>query len=59
MLSIGIWLVIAVAVLYPIGLICLGIESKATLVDWFWALTLLGLVIVAALVLSVLCSTRE
>lgn len=59
MLSLATWVLIGVAVLYPIALICLSIESKATLRQWIWALILFGLVIVAALVLALLSEDRH
>ena len=52
MLPIGAWMLIGVAVAYVIVLIGWSVESKATLIQWMWAVILFGLVIVAALVLA-------
>jgi hypothetical protein len=52
MLSTGAWALIGVGVAYVLVLIGWSIESKATLVQWLWAVVLIGLVIVAALVLA-------
>jgi hypothetical protein len=59
MLSVATWVLIGVAVLYPIALVCLSIESRATLKQWFWALVLFGLVILAALLPALLSEDRH
>jgi hypothetical protein len=52
MVSTGAWVLIRVGVAYVLVLIGWSIESKATLVQWLWAVVLIGLVIVAAVVLA-------
>lgn len=52
MVSTGAWVLIGVGVAYVLVLIGWSIESKATLVQWLWAIVLFGLLIVAALVLA-------
>jgi hypothetical protein len=52
MVSTGAWVLIGVALAYVLVLIGWSIESKATLVQWLWAVVLFGLVIVAGLVLA-------
>jgi len=52
-------MLIGVALAYVIALICCSIESKATLVQWLWAVLLFGLVIVAALVLALVSGDRD
>jgi hypothetical protein len=52
MVSTGVWVLIGVGVAYVLVLIGWSIESKATLVQWLWAVVLIGLVIVAAAVLA-------
>jgi hypothetical protein len=45
-------MLVGVAVAYVLVLIGWSIESKATLVQWLWAIVLFGLLIVAGLVLA-------
>jgi hypothetical protein len=52
MMSTGAWMLVGVAVAYVLVLIGWSIESKATLVQWLWAIVLFGLLIVAGLVLA-------
>jgi hypothetical protein len=52
MLANGAWVLIGVGVAYVIVLIAWSVESKATLIQWMWAVILFGLVIVAGLVLA-------
>jgi len=59
MLPIGVWMLIGVAVAYVVVLIGWSIESKATLIQWMWAVVLFGLVIVAALVLALVSGDRH
>jgi hypothetical protein len=51
-MSTGAWVLLGVAVAYVLVLIGWSIESKATLLQWLWAIALFGLLIVAALVLA-------
>jgi hypothetical protein len=59
MLPIGVWMLIGVAVAYVVALIGWSIESKATLIQWMWAVVLFGLVIVAGLVLALVSGDRH
>lgn len=59
MLSTGAWMLVGVAVAYVIVLIGWSIESKATFVQWLWAVVLFGLLIVAALVLALVSGDRH
>jgi hypothetical protein len=59
MLPVGAWMLIGVALAYVIALICWSIESKATLVQWLWAVLLVALLIVAALVLALVSGDRD
>jgi len=52
-------MLIGVALAYVIALICWSIESKATVVQWLWAVLLFGLLIVAALVLALVSGDRD
>jgi hypothetical protein len=51
-MSTGAWALIGVAVAYVLVLVGWSIESKASLVQWLWAIVLFGLLIVAALALA-------
>jgi uncharacterized membrane protein len=46
-------------VAYVVVLIGWSIESKATLIQWMWAVVLFGLVIVAAFVLALVFGDRH
>ncbi|KPJ50301.1 MAG: hypothetical protein AMJ38_02035 [Dehalococcoidia bacterium DG_22] len=59
MLSIGAWMLVGVAVAYVLVLIGWSIESKATLIQWMWAVIVFGLLIVAAFVLAVVFGDKH